>query len=126
MQAAVGVFLLALSAAAFFFRLRRGLYSRFPYEQFLLVGAAFALGLLAAIANPGAVTLVLLAVELGALALVVRYLGIGARFPADEVSVKAGERFPDFVLPDSEGGSFHSRALLGSSAALYIFYRGHF
>ncbi|HLE69415.1 MAG TPA: hypothetical protein VJH87_07015 [Vicinamibacteria bacterium] len=126
MQTAVGVLLLALSAAAFFFRLRRGLYSRFPYEQFLLVGAAFALGLLAAIANPGAVTLALLAVEIGALALVVRYLGIGARFPADEVKVKAGERFPDFVLPDSEGGSFHSRSPLGSSAALYIFYRGHF
>ncbi len=115
-----------LSAAAFAVRLRRGIYSRYPYEQFLLVGAAVVFGLLAAITNPGAVSLVLLAVELGALALVVRYLGVGARFPSGEVNVKAGERFPDFVLPDSEGGSFHSRALLGSSAALYIFYRGHF
>lgn len=126
MLAAAGVFFLALSAALFVLRLRRGVYSRYPYEQFLLMGAAFVLGLLAAIANPGPITLVLLAVEAGALALVVRYLGIGARFPPDEVKVKTGERFPEFTLPDSEGGSFQSRSLLGSSAALYIFYRGHF
>lgn len=126
MLAAAGVFFLALSPVAFFFRLRRGLYSRYPYEQFLLIGAAFVLGLLAAIANPGAVTLSLLALEIGALALVVRYLGIGAHFPSHEVTVKAGERFPEFALPDSEGGTFVSRSVLGSSAALYILYRGHF
>jgi len=126
MLAAAGVFFLALSTVVFFLRLRRGLYSRYPYEQFLLIGAAFVFGLLAAIANPGAVTLSLLALEIGALALVVRYLGIGARFPSHEVNVKAGERFPEFTLPDSEGGTFVSRSVLGSSAALYIFYRGHF
>jgi len=126
MLAAAGVFFLALSTVVFFWRLRRGLYSRYPYEQFLLIGAAFVFGLLAAIANPGAVTLSLLALEIGALALVVRYLGIGARFPSHEVNVKAGERFPEFTLPDSEGGTFVSRSVLGSSAALYIFYRGHF
>jgi hypothetical protein len=126
MLAAAGVFVLGLSAALFALRLRRGVYSRYPFEQFFLVGAAFVLGLLATMANPGPVSLVLLAVEAGALALVVRYLGIGARFPSEEASVKAGERFPEFVLPDSEGGTFQSQSLLGSSAALYIFYRGHF
>ncbi len=126
MLAAAGVLLLGLSAAAFFYRVRRGIYSRYPAEQFVLVGAAFVLGLFAAIANPGAVTLALLGVELVALVLVVRYLGIGARFPSDEVSVKVGEPFPEFVLPDSEGGTFDSRSLLASSAALYVFYRGHF
>lgn len=126
MLAATGVFCLILSAALFAFRLRRGMYSRYPYEQFLLIGAASVFGLLAAIANPGPIPVVLLAMELGALALVVRYLGIGARFPSDEANVEAGERFPEFVLPDSEGGSHHSRSLLGTSAALYIFYRGHF
>jgi len=126
MLAAAGVLFLVLSAAAFAFRLRRGVYSRYPYEQFLLIGAAFVLGLLAAIADPGAVTLALVAVEIGALALVVRYLGIGARFPWNEVNVRAGERFPEVALPHSERGTFDSRSLLGSSAALYIFYRGHF
>jgi hypothetical protein len=124
--AAAGLFLLALSAASFFFRLRRGFYSRYPYEQYLFVGAAFLLGLVAAIRSPGAVTLTILAVEFAALAFVVRYLGIGARFPAGEPNVKAGDHFPDFVLPDSEGGSFDSRSVLGTSAALYLFYRGHF
>jgi len=126
MLAATGVFCLILSAALFAFRLRRGMYSRYPFEQFVLIGAASVFGLLAAIANPGPIPLVLLAVELGALALVVRYLGVGARFPSDEASVKPGERFPELMLPDSEGESFHSRSLLGSSAVLYIFYRGHF
>ncbi len=126
MLAAAGISLLFLSAALFALRLRRGIYSRYPFEQFFLVGAAFVLGLLAAIANPGPVTLVLLGIEALALALVFRYLGIGARFPSERATVKAGERFPDFVLPDSEGGSFPSRSLLGTSAALYLFYRGHF
>jgi len=126
MLAAAGILFLALSAVVFLFRLRRGIYSRYPYEQFLLIGAAVVLGLLAAIASPGPITLVLLAIELVALALVVRYLGIGARFPSHEAGVKTGERFPEFVLPHSDGGNFHSQSLLGSSAALYIFYRGHF
>jgi cytochrome oxidase Cu insertion factor (SCO1/SenC/PrrC family) len=126
MLAAAGISFLIVSAALFGLRLRRGVYSRYPFEQFFLVGAAFVLGLVAAIANPGPVTLALLAVEAVALALVVRYLGIGARFQSEEAGVKAGERFPDFVLPDSEGAAFHSRSLLGTSAALYLFYRGHF
>jgi hypothetical protein len=126
MLAAAGISLLVVSAALFGLRLRRGVYSRYPFEQFFLVGAAFVLGLVAAIASPGPVALGLLAVEAGALALVVRYLGIGARFPPEEAGIKTGERFPEFALPDSEGGTFHSRSLLGSSAALYLFYRGHF
>lgn len=126
MLAVAGVLFLALSAASFFFRLNRGLYSRHPREQYLFVGAACVVGLLAAFENPGAVTLGLLAAELAAAVVVVRYLGIGARFPSEETTVKTGEPFPDFALPDSEGGTFVSRSLQGSSAALYIFFRGHF
>ncbi len=126
MVAALGLVCLVLSAVAFFLRLRLGLFSRFPYEQFLLVGAAFVLGLVAAIAEPGAVTLALLAIEAAAFVLVVRYLGIGTRIPGEGVAVKSGERFPDFALPDSEGGTVDSRSLLGSSAALFVFYRGDF
>jgi hypothetical protein len=126
MLAAAGISLLVVSAALFALRLRRGVYSRYPFEQFLLVGAAVVLGLLAAIANPGPATLALLAVEAVALAVVVRYLGIGARFSSEEAIIKTGERFPEFALADSEGATFQSRSLLGSSAALYLFYRGHF
>lgn len=126
MLVAAGILLLALSAASFFVRLRLGLFQRYPYEQFLFVGAAFLFGLLAVVEKPGVVTLTLFAVELAAAALVVRYLAIGARFPSDGVKVRTGEPFPDFALPDSDGGTFVPRSLLGSSAALYIFYRGHF
>jgi hypothetical protein len=126
MLAPAAVLFLALGAASFFVRLRLGIYSRYPYEQFVLVGVAFVLGLMAAASDPRPRTLALLALETGALALVVWYLGIGSRFPGDEVKVKPGERFPDFELPDSEGGRFESRSLQGSSPALYVFYRGHF
>jgi hypothetical protein len=126
MLAAAGISFLIVSAALFGLRLRRGVCSRYPFEQFFLVGAAFVLGLVAAIANPVPLTLILLAVEAIALAVVVRYLGIGARFSSEEVGVKVGEPFPEFALPDSERGTFQSRSLLGDSAALYIFYRGHF
>src|SRR5262245_11238608 len=126
MLAVTGVVFLALSVAAFFLRLQVGAYSRYPYEQFVLVGAAFVTGLASAIANPGFVSFGLLAVEAIALAMVVRFFGIGERFPNGEVGVKTGERFPDFTLPDSEGRLFHSRMLSGSAAALYISYRGHF
>jgi hypothetical protein len=126
MLAAAGIVLVVASVAIFMLRLRLGLYSRYPYEQFVLVGAAGVVGAVAAIANPGVLTLGLLALEIAALAFVVRYLAIGQRFPDDELKLKTGERFPEFVLPDSEGRSFHSRTLVGASAALYIFYRGHF
>jgi hypothetical protein len=125
MFAAAAVFFLALSVLAFAYRLRLGLYRRYPYEQFVFVGAGFLFGLLAALENPGAVTLALLAVELAAVGLVVRYLAIGARFPSDEGVVRPGERFPEFALPDSEGRIFDSRSILGSSATLYVSYRGH-
>jgi hypothetical protein len=124
--AAAGLVLIALSVAAFYFRLRLGLFSRFPFEQFLLVGTAFVLGLAAAFAEPGPLTFALLAIEAAAVVLVIRYLGIGARFPGPEVAVKSGERFPDFALPDSEGGTVDSRSLRQSTAGLFIFYRGDF
>ncbi len=126
MLAGSGIVFLAASAALFFLRLRLGLYSRYPYEQFVLIGAAVVAGLLAAIANPGIVTLSLLAIEVLALAVVVRYFAIGSRFPDEEIALQPGERFPELELPDSEGRSFHSRALQGRASALYIFYRGHF
>lgn len=126
MLALAGILFVALSAATFLVRVRLGLFSRYPYEQFVLVGVAFVLGLLAAVAEPGALTLGLLLVDTVALALVVWFLGFGSRFPEDAVAVRPGERFPDFELPDSEGGKFASSSLRGIAPALYVFYRGHF
>ena len=126
MLAWAGFLLVVSSAAIFFLRLRLGLYSRYPPEQFVLVGAAVILGLVAALSSPGPIPLVLLALEVAALAVVVRYLAIGARFPEEHVAVAPGDPFPEFTLPDSEGRLFESRVLQRGTPALYIFYRGHF
>jgi hypothetical protein len=120
-----GALLLVGAAASFFFRMKHGIYSRYPAEQFLFVGASFLLGLLGALRVPGLLSLAFLAVEIGAFTVVLIFFGFGFRFPQDQ-RLKVSDRFPDFVLPDSEGGTFDSRRLLGSSAALYVFYRGHF
>jgi hypothetical protein len=121
-----GALFLIGAAASFLFRMKHGIYSRYPVEQFLLVGAAFVLGLFGTLRDPGLISLALLAVEMGAFTVVLIFFGLGFRFPRDEARMKVGNRFPEFVLPDSDGGSFDSKRLLGSSAALYVFYRGHF
>ena len=126
MLAWAGFLLVVSSVAVFFLRLRLGLYSRYPYEQFVLVGAAVVVGLVAALSHPGPVSLVLLGLELAALAVVVRYFAIGERFPAGEIAVSTGDPFPEFTLPDSEGRPFESRIQQRGTPALYIFYRGHF
>jgi hypothetical protein len=120
-----GALFLVGAGASFFFRMKHGIYSRYPAEQFLFVGASFLLGLLGALRVPGLLSLAVLAVEIGAFTVVLIFFGFGFRFPQDQ-RLKVSDRFPDFVLPDSEGGTFDSRRLLGSSAALYVFYRGHF
>jgi hypothetical protein len=121
-----GALLLIGAAASFIFRMKHGIYSRYPVEQFLFVGAALVLGLFGTLRDPGLLSLALLAVEIGAFTVVLIFFGVGSRFPRDEGRMKVGSRFPEFVLPDSDGGSFDSQRLLGSAAALYVFYRGHF
>jgi len=44
--------------------------------------------------------------------------------PAD-LAVRAGDRLPDFTLRTSANESFSPSALKGKTAALYVFYRGH-
>jgi hypothetical protein len=123
---AIAGFLLVVSSTVLWLvRLRLGRFRRYPYEQYVLVAASVVFGLLAAIANPNAVTLGLLALEVAVLALVVWYLGVGSPFPDEQVGIQIGQRFPDFTLLDSEGKPFHSRVELRDTAALYISYRGH-
>lgn len=124
MIATVGILLLASGVALFYWTLGRGIYRRIPYELFALVGAAALLGVVAAIERPEVATVALFVVELAALLLLTWYVGVGARFPRGEVSVKVGDPFPHFRLPDSEGGEFDSSSLAGKSTALYLFYRG--
>ena len=125
MLAGLGFLLVVSSAVLYLVRVRLGRFRRYPYEQYVLVGASVACGLLAAIANPSPVNLGLLALEVAALALVVWYLGVGSPFPEEQVGIQIGQRFPPFTLLDSEGKRFDSRVELRDTAALYVSYRGH-
>ncbi len=126
MLAFAGITLLFLSVVVFQWTLRRGKYRRYPFEQFALVGASAAIGLATVLTNPNIVHWGLFIVELVALTAVTWYMGIGARFSRGKISVKVGEPFPSFTLPDSRGGSFDSDSLEGldGKTALYLFYRG--
>jgi hypothetical protein len=124
MMAAAAMTLLALGVAHFYWTLRRGTYRRIPFELFAFVGASVLVGFLAAIERPGVLTAGLFVAELLGLVLLVWYVAVGARFPRGEVSVKVGDPFPQFRLPDSEGREFDSSSLAGKSTALYLFYRG--
>lgn len=124
MPAIAGLLLLAASVLLFFWTLRRGVFRRYPWEQFVLLGLAAAAGFGALWSRPGVVTLLLFGLEVAALAVFTWYFSIGARFSRGEVSVKAGDPLPRIQLPDSEGRPFDSDELVGKSTALYLFYRG--
>lgn len=122
--AAAGIFLLATSVAVFFWTLRRGIFRRYPWEQFVLVGTAVALGLAAFVGEPNLPRFLLLGLELAALVSLTWYMGIGARFRRGRLSVATGDTLPRIQLLDSEGRRFDSDELLGRSSALYLFFRG--
>ena len=118
-----GLLLLFVSWGVFQWTLHRGRFRRYPYEQFVLVGASVLIGLNAVISTPSALHVAFFAVELVALAVLTWYMTAGARFSRGEISLAVGDRFPSFVLRDSHGEPFDSRELDGETA-LVLFYRG--
>ena len=119
-----GLALLALAVFVFRWTIEKGRYRRYPYEQFVLVGAAVLVGIQAFSQRPGWLSGAALALEAAAFATLTWYMSRGARFRRSHVSLTVGERFPDFRLPQSTGGVFDSASLQGQTA-LYLFYRGH-
>ena len=67
MLAITGILLLVVSAVVFRWTLGRGSFRRYPYEQFLIVGASAATGLWTVLHRPSAWHIGLFAVELVAL-----------------------------------------------------------
>lgn len=123
MLAIAGFLLLFVAAGVFWWTLRRGSYRRYPHEQFVLVGASVLIGLTTVIDRPNGLHLTLFGMEVIVLGALVWYMARGARFSRGEISIRVGERFPSFSLPDSRGGTFDSSKLEGK-AALILFYRG--
>lgn len=124
MLTAVGLTLLGLAIGAFFYSLGIGRFRRIPWGELLLLTGATIAGLAALVRQPGFPTAVAFALEALSLAAYSWYLVVGGRFPRDTLSLKQGDRFPSFTLPDSGGEPFRSESLVGTSSALYLFYRG--
>jgi len=124
MLAVTGFALLFVAAFVFRWTLLRGRFRRYPYEQFVIVGASVFLGMLAVSRRATALSFLALGAEVVALGLLVWYMSVGARFRRGNVAVSVGDRFPRFTLPDSSGQPFDSTTLDGQTA-LYLFYRGH-
>lgn len=118
-----GLLCLAAALGVYRWNLRRGVYPRVPLEILALLAVSVVAGYLA-LPGGGTVARAAFAVEVLALTAGVLYLLFGSHFPRHELSVSVGDRLPDFELPDSEGGRFDSRSLIGKAAALYLFYRG--
>ncbi len=98
------------------------IYSTYPWPVYVLmlgsVGVALASGARAAlrygtVGITGIVTVLVLVMTIGA-----------GRLSRGEITVRAGEPFPDFRLQTSTKDWFSPSQLKGQSAALYIFYRG--
>jgi cytochrome oxidase Cu insertion factor (SCO1/SenC/PrrC family) len=123
MLAIGGILLLFVSWGVFQWTLRRGSYRRYPYEQFVLVGASVLIGLTTVLVRASVVHVVLFAIELAAFAGLVWYMSAGARFSRGAISLSVGDRFPSFELIDSHGRPFDSECLRGQTA-LILFYRG--
>ena len=123
MLAISGFLLLFVSWGVFQWSLGRGSYRRYPHEQFVLVGASVLIGLSTVIDRASVLHVSLFAIELVAFAMLVWYMTRGARFSRGEISLRAGDRFPSFSLPDSHGELFDSASLDGKTA-LILFYRG--
>lgn len=100
-----------------------GIFRRIPYEALAIAGLGVALGIWRATSRPGAGTIAaaLASVALAGFALwwVFGYSMYGAR----EDRPAVGDRFPDFALPDSRGGSFALASARGRPILL-LFYRG--
>ena len=123
MLAILGILLLFFSWGVFQWSLRRGEFRRYPYEQFVLVGASFLIGLLSVLERASVLHVALFVVEAAALGTLTWYMSVGARFRRANIALSVGEPFPAFALTDSHGDIVESASLQGKTA-LYLFYRG--
>ena len=123
MLAISGILLLIIAFGVFRWTLAHGVYHRYPYEQFILVGGSALIGLAAVLEAPSPFPIALFAVELGAFGLLLFYMSVGARFRREKIPLSVGDRFPDFSLRSADGDIVDSRSTRGKTS-LFLFYRG--
>jgi hypothetical protein len=124
MLAVTSFALVGIGVLAYLLVLRRGVYRRVPYEQYLLFGTASALALYAVGKQSSILNWTALASSVLVLGAFVWFIHFESKFKRSALRLKTGERFPTFSLPDSKGGIYESVTKLGKKSVLYLFYRG--
>jgi len=102
---------------------RRPLYRRVPWEFLAVIAGATALALAQATAAPALGTAIAAALCAGVLAFAAWFFLSFSMYRPREDRPAVGERFPDFTLPTSEGGTFPLTAAHGRRL-LVLCYRG--
>jgi hypothetical protein len=98
------------------------IYWRYPWPVYGMLVASVVCAL--ASKRPGALRWVTVGGTALIATLFIVYTLTLSRLSPPELSVKAGDAFPEFQLPTSTGDLFSPSQIKGKKAALYIFYRG--
>jgi hypothetical protein len=102
-----------------------GFYRLYPVETYALMAIAIWLAWRGARRRGGWWRYATCGFNCVVLALFVYWTMAFSQLPERTLSVSVGEPFIPIALTDHNGGFFNSADLLGKSAALYLFYRGH-
>jgi hypothetical protein len=109
--------------AYFLVTTRLGIYRSVPWEYLAVIAAGAGLGAWRLARAPGLASGLSALLSAGVLGFALWYLLGYSMYAAREERPRAGDRFPDFTLADSTGGSFHLGELRGKRVLL-LFYRG--
>ena len=101
-----------------------GLYRLYPLESYALMALAIWLAYRVARRKGGWWRYAICGFIIFISSLFVYWTMVFSQLPDQQLSVAVGEEFIPITLTDQEGNNFHSPALVGKSAALYLFYRG--
>jgi len=117
--------LVAAAAFGLYFLLTFGLaiYRRVPWEILLVMTAAGGLAIHRLVQAPGLATAAGAAFTLGLIGFACWFLFVFSTYGPREDRPRVGDRFPDFALPTSDGGTFRLAAARGRRL-LVLFYRG--
>jgi AhpC/TSA family protein len=117
--------LVATASFGLYFLLTFGLaiYRRVPWEILFVMTAAAGLAVHQLVQAPGAATAAGAALTVGLVVFACWFLFVFSMYGPREDRPRVGDRFPDFTLPASDGGTFRLAEARGRRL-LVLFYRG--
>ena len=111
--------------AVYFLLLRFGIYRRYPVEMYLPMLGGVVVAILAARRRPSWARWAVAGTQGMVFLLILGWTLFYSRLPVRSLPVLVGQAMPVFSLTDQDGQAFSTGSLRGKTAALYVFYRGH-